>query len=102
MFGKNFVLEKLVASATSSYRTDPSWYINSISTDHIIRELETLPPRNKYQAEDQIHTISGLGMDISYISHTSLTTPSRSFILKICFIHFQIQEKSCLYSSSSI
>jgi hypothetical protein len=83
MFGKNFVLEKLVASATSSYRTDPSWYINSISTDHIIRELETLPPRNKYQAEDQIHTANGLGMDINYISHTSLTTPSRSFILKI-------------------
>jgi hypothetical protein len=74
--------QKMAAAATSSYQIDPNWYMDSGATDHIIGELEKLAVRNKYQGGDQIHTASGSGMNISYISHTIFPTPKRSILLK--------------------
>lgn len=50
--------------------------------DHITKGIYKLCIKNKYQGKDQIHIISGSGMNIGYIGHTSLTAPSHSFTLK--------------------
>jgi hypothetical protein len=55
------------------------------ATDHITGELEKLSIRNKYQGGDQIHTVSGTGMDISFIGQTTFPTPSRNILLKDIF-----------------
>jgi hypothetical protein len=56
--------------------------VDSSATDHITGELEKLSIRNKYQEGDQIHTASGTGMDIYFISQTTFPTPSRNILLK--------------------
>lgn len=83
MFGENsFLDQKLTTFAICSYRIGPSRYMLFDTTYHITRDLEKLAIRNNYQGGDQIHTTNGLGMNISYTKHTSLTTSSHSFILK--------------------
>jgi hypothetical protein len=38
--------------------------------------------RDKYPGGDQVHTASGVGMDINQIGHSTLHTPSRDLVLK--------------------
>jgi hypothetical protein len=77
-FDESYVLDqKLATTASSAYQIDPNWYVNSGATDHITGELEKLTVRNKYQGGDQIHMVSGAGMDISHIGHAVVNTPHR-------------------------
>jgi hypothetical protein len=55
--------------------------MDSGTTDHITNELEK-SVRNKYQGGDQVHTVSGTGMSIGYIGHTTFPTPKCSILLK--------------------
>jgi ribosomal protein S24E len=52
------------------------------ATDHITGELNKLTVRDKYPGGDQVHTASGVGMDINQIGHSTLHTPSRDLVLK--------------------
>ena len=57
--------ERHIAAATAastSYKVDTNWYTNTGSTDHITSELEKLSMREKYNGNDQIHVVNGLGM----------------------------------------
>jgi histone deacetylase 1/2 len=68
--------DKRVAAASSSYSVDTNWYIDTGATDHITGELEKLTTKDKYNGNEQIHTASGAGMDISHIGNTVVHTPS--------------------------
>jgi hypothetical protein len=74
--------QKLAVATISSYQVDPNWYMDPRATDHIIGELEKLVVKNQYQGGDKIHTVSGLGMNISDIDHTIFPTTIRSILLK--------------------
>jgi hypothetical protein len=89
-FDENFVPDqRLVAAATSSYGVDTNWYTDTGATDHVTGHLEQLSMKKKYQGNDQIHTASGTGMDISHIGHTTVHTPIRDLHLNnvLCVPH---------------
>jgi histone deacetylase 1/2 len=48
------------------------------ATDHITGELEKLTTCEKYQGGDQVHTASGSGMEIQYVGHGTLYSPTRN------------------------
>jgi hypothetical protein len=81
--------QRLVAAATSSYGVDTNWYTDTGATDHVTGHLEQLSMKKKYQGNDQIHTASGTGMDISHIGHTTVHTPIRDLHLNnvLCVPH---------------
>ena len=82
-FDENYVPDQhLVAAASYSYGVDTNWYTDTGATDHVTGELDKLTVKNKYHGNDQIHTASGSGMDISHIGHTTVRTPSRDIHLK--------------------
>ena len=58
------------------YGVDSNWYTDSGSTDHVTGDLEKLSVRDKYKGQDQVHTASGSGMEISHIGHSVVNTPS--------------------------
>ncbi|XP_073362184.1 uncharacterized protein [Aegilops tauschii subsp. strangulata] len=66
-FDENYVLDaRLVAAAMREQGGDGVWYVDSGATDHVTNELEQLALRETYHGNDQIHTASGRGPDISY------------------------------------
>jgi hypothetical protein len=75
--------QRLVAAASYSYGVHTNWYTDTSATDHVTGELDKLIVKNKYHGNDQIHTASGTGMDISHIGHTTVRTPSRDIHLKM-------------------
>ncbi|CAO2202567.1 unnamed protein product [Urochloa humidicola] len=61
-FDEDYVPDKrLVAAASRSYSSDPSWYADTGASDHVASNLEKLQVRDKYNGTDQIHTASGTG-----------------------------------------
>jgi hypothetical protein len=68
--------------ATHSYGVDTNWYTDTDATYHITSELEKLDVRHKYNGTDQVNTVSGLGMNISHIGNSVISTPHRDLILK--------------------
>jgi hypothetical protein len=59
--------------------------MDSGATDDITSELEKLTVCDKYHGQDQVHTASGSGMNISNIGHTVLHTPHKELHLQnIC------------------
>jgi histone deacetylase 1/2 len=60
-----------------SYGVDTNWYTDTGATDHIIGELEKLTVRDKYTGNDQVHTVSGAGMEIDQIGQSLVHTPTR-------------------------
>jgi hypothetical protein len=77
-FDESYTSDQKFAHAASSFgNVDTNWYMDSGATDHITGELEKLTVRNKYQGGDQIHMVSGAGMDISHIGHDVVNTPHR-------------------------
>lgn len=67
--------QKLASSATTSYGVDTNWYMDSGVTDHITSELEKLMARDKYNGGDKVHAANGIGMEITYICHSTFTFP---------------------------
>jgi hypothetical protein len=74
--------EKNAGAATRSYNVDKNWYTDTGATDHITSELDKLAFREKYNGGDQVHTASGIGMDIGHIGHSIIHTPTRDLNLK--------------------
>lgn len=64
------------AAAISSYGVDTNWYADNGGTDHITGELDKLTECDKYSGPEQVHKVSGSGMDISHIGKAILNTPS--------------------------
>jgi hypothetical protein len=54
---------------------------HSPSSDRLLRSFIS-QSETKYQRGDQIHTVSGTGMDISFIGQTTFSTLSRNILLK--------------------
>jgi histone deacetylase 1/2 len=65
----------------NAYNVDTNWYTDTEATDHITSELNKLTMREKYHGNDQIHTASGLGMEIKHVGHITVPTQSRSLHL---------------------
>jgi histone deacetylase 1/2 len=75
--------QKSASSATTqSYGVDTNWYMDTGATDHITSELEKLTSHDKYHGGDQVHTPSGLGMEIQHIGHGVLRSPFNDLHLK--------------------
>jgi hypothetical protein len=81
-FDEDYVSETRTAGlATTLYDTDPNWYTNSDTTDHITGELDKLTMHDRYNGNDQIHAANGAGMEISRIGKSIVPTPSRNRVL---------------------
>jgi hypothetical protein len=79
IFDENFISDQcLAAAAATSYGIDINWYADTNATNHVTGELDKLTVKNRYTGEDQIHTVSEKGMQIS---HTTIYTPRKIFIL---------------------
>jgi histone deacetylase 1/2 len=72
---------KSASTATTSYNVDTNWYTDTGATDHVTSELEKLTMRDKYQAGDQVHTASGVGMEIEQIGRSFVRTLHRDLVL---------------------
>jgi hypothetical protein len=83
-FDKNFFgpETKTANASTSSYQLDPSWYADSVATDHITGDLDKLTAWENYGDHDQVHTANGSGMAIQHIGQSMVTNPSRQILLK--------------------
>jgi hypothetical protein len=73
--------QKSASSATMSYSVDTNWYMDSGATDNITDDLEKLTVHDEYSGNDQIHTMSGVGMKIHQIGLSTLYTPNRNLLL---------------------
>jgi Flp pilus assembly pilin Flp len=83
-FNENYEPERrTVAAVTHSYVVDTNWYTDTGATYHITGELEKLDVKNKYACVDQVHTVSGSGMNISHIRHSVIPTLVAILLLKI-------------------
>jgi hypothetical protein len=81
-FDEGYILEERTAAAAAGFNGhDSTWYIDSEATNHITSDLERLIVRDKYHDNDQIHTASGSGMNISHIGHNTIHTPCRQLQL---------------------
>jgi hypothetical protein len=80
-FNENYVPDQRFTGTTAAYGVDTNWYADTGATDHITGELDKLTTEEKYMGEEQIHTASGTGMEISPIGHTTVYTPSRDIHL---------------------
>jgi hypothetical protein len=67
--------EKYAVTTTTSYGVDSNWYTDIGATDHVMGELEKLMVHDKYKGNDQIHTSSGAGINISHRGHSIVNTP---------------------------
>jgi hypothetical protein len=81
-FDEDYVPEERTdVAVVGSNGHDSAWYTDSRATDHITSDLEKLEVHDKYHGNDQIHTASGSGMNISHIGHNTIHTPCRQLQL---------------------
>jgi hypothetical protein len=75
-YDENYVPDSrhVAAVASNSYTVNTNWYTDTGATNHITGELEKLSLREKYHGGEQIHTASGIGMDISHVGETTIHT----------------------------
>jgi hypothetical protein len=73
-FDKNYNRSDKVANAVpTSYNLDPTWYVNSVGTDHITSDFDKLTMRENYGGNYQVYEANGSGMTIkAYWSLCSL------------------------------
>jgi hypothetical protein len=82
-FDEDYVPEERTDVAVAgSNGHDSAWYTDSRATDHLTSDLEKLAVHDKYHGNNQIHTASGSGMNIShywsqYYSHSMSTTSAK-------------------------
>jgi hypothetical protein len=72
--------ERSSGADIGSYGLDTNWYTDCRATDHIMGELAKL--RDCYNKDEQIHTVNGASMDIRYVGHSLLRTPTHDLHLK--------------------
>lgn len=74
--------EKSASSAVNSYYgVNTNWYTDTRATDHITSDLNRLSVHEKYNANEQIRTISGAIRNVNRIGYATVSTPSRSLFL---------------------
>jgi hypothetical protein len=82
----------MAGAAATGYGIDTNWYADSGASNHITGELEKMTVRDKYGGQDQVHTASGAGMDISNIGHSVLQPQIKIYILEIsCMCPVQVK-----------
>lgn len=69
-------------AATTSYKIDPNWYLDTGATDHITSDLDCLAIRERYNGGEQVHVGNGAGLRILHIGHSSITTSMRPLALR--------------------
>jgi hypothetical protein len=80
MYDESYGAErKTDVAATNLYGIDTTWYTNTGAIYHITGDLKKLDVRNKYNGNDQVHTTSGSGRNIS---HSIISPPSCDLILR--------------------
>ena len=72
---------KMAGTASTGYGVDTNWYVDSGATDHVTSELDKMTVRDKYSGREQVHTASGLGMEICNTGHATLHTPTCDLLL---------------------
>ena len=69
-------------AATTSYKVDPNWYLDTGATDHITSDLDRLAIRERYHGGEKVHVGNGTGLRISHIGHSSINTAIRPLALR--------------------
>ncbi|CAA0809936.1 Unknown protein [Striga hermonthica] len=69
-------------AATSSYKIDPNWYVDTGATDHIINDLDRLTFREQYHGNDTVQVGNGAGLNIWHTGSCSINTANRPLNLK--------------------
>jgi histone deacetylase 1/2 len=89
----------------TAYLTSPSphhdtnWYPDTGSTNHITNDLSNLSVQSEpYLGNDQIHVGNGAGLPIKNTGSTTLSTPTKSFILNK-LLHVPHIKKNLIYVS---
>lgn len=60
-----------------SYLVDPSWYVDTGSTDQITADLDKMSIKEHSHGNDQVQATNGTGMDTIHVGHSHLKTPSQ-------------------------
>jgi hypothetical protein len=69
-------------AATTSYKVDPNWYLDTGATDHITSDLDRLAIRERYHGGEKVHVGNGTGLCISHIGHSSINSVIRPLALR--------------------
>jgi hypothetical protein len=67
---------------TTSYPTDPYWYLDTGASDHLFVELEKMQLKEPYHGKERVHTADGSGMRIRHVGQALLPTPSKPLHLR--------------------
>jgi hypothetical protein len=75
--------EKTANAAATSCNLDPAWYTDdSITTDHIISDLDKLTMHENYSGQDQMCTTNGTCMMVKHVGQFIVATPYRYILLQ--------------------
>jgi hypothetical protein len=80
-YEEDYVPEQRIVDAASSTGTDPAWYMDSGTTDHITSDLDCLTMHDPYTGHDQVHAFNELGMDITSIGTFIIPTTTHPLTL---------------------
>jgi hypothetical protein len=69
-------------AATSNYKVDTNWFLDTGATDHITSDLDRLAIRERYSGGDQVQVGNGAGLNISHTGHSSIDTVDRPLVLR--------------------
>jgi hypothetical protein len=74
--------EHSVNTASTSYNTDPAWYMDTGVTDRITNNLDRLHIRERYHGNEQVHVGNGAGLHISHIGHGTINANAKPLHLR--------------------
>ena len=77
-------LEKALASLSHlvvGLVSTPTWFPDASANQHVMPDLVTLNDYAPYLGNDHLHVGDSKGLSISYIGHTILRSPKRTFTL---------------------
>lgn len=73
---------RLAAMATSNrISVEQQWYTDTGAIDHITSDLSNLLIRSEYQGPDKVSVGNGVGLHISHVGSSHVSTPSATFNL---------------------
>jgi hypothetical protein len=88
--------EKSANVAANSYDIDTNWYGDMGAADNITSNLDKLSMKDKYNGGVQMHTVSGAGMGIIHVGHSTIRTHDRDIVLKD-ILHVPQASKSLVF-----
>jgi hypothetical protein len=69
-------------AATTSYKVDPNWYLDTGAIDHITSDLDPLAIRERYHGGEKVHVGNGTGLRISHNGHSPINTAIHPLALR--------------------